>query len=138
MNDPNAVFEQEIGLLKVQAAATAYDRCTHIATDHTRFFSIGVVPNGVYVNELLDYVFGELNSLFEGYDLSNDKTNEINSHVVQRLQAILEGFKSNNDEKLFLAVRDLRVYMTKLQLSVWYSTGTKERETAVRRFVTRG
>ncbi|MGA2626032.1 MAG: hypothetical protein ABSF63_03095 [Candidatus Bathyarchaeia archaeon] len=120
--DPKIV-EQHINLLKTEVEQLKFDTCWQISADYTRFYVISNDPDTIFLGELCQNVFSEMRILFDHYELSSETLTEVQAGLQARLDTILRAMKSGTDTDKYSSLRDLRVFLTKLQFKEWH-TGT--------------
>lgn len=120
------VIEQQIGLLKQQIDQNNFVNCSQISADYTRFYVISGDADEIFWGELMQNVFAEMSGLVQAYDLEA-QLDSIRTNWKQKLDSVLAAFKSGKPTDLYLAFRDMRVYMSGLQFGTWHSSARRPR-----------
>lgn len=114
------IVEQHIKLLKGQVERWKFDTCWQISADYTRFYVISNDPDTIFLGELCQNVFSEMRILVDTYELSEEALKEVKAEWQTRLDALLHAIKSGTDVEKYLSMRDLRVFLSKLQFEQWH------------------
>lgn len=115
------IVEQNIRLLKTQVEQWKFDTCWQISADYTRFYVISNDPDAIFLGELFQNVFSEMRTLFDNYELSEAARKEIQVEWQTRLDTLIHAMRSGTDTEKYVSMRDLRVFLTKLQFKQWHS-----------------
>jgi len=115
------IIEQNINLLKSEVERLKFDTCWQISADYTRFYVISNDPDTIFLGELCQNVFSEMRVLLEHYEFSNERLNEVQAGLQTRLDTILNAMRSGTDTDKYSSLRDLRVFVTKMQFKEWHT-----------------
>jgi hypothetical protein len=109
-----------------------YGTCWQISADYTRFYAISGNPDTIFFGEICQNVFKEMQTLTRDYAVPEERAREIRGEWKSMLDAALRVMKSGNDNERYMAMRDMRVYMTRLQFDTWYTQRSREHRFALR------
>jgi hypothetical protein len=118
---PTEIMEEHVDLLKKNIDNDRFYNCWQISADYTRFYVIANDVDATFFGELCQSVFSEIQVLLGRYDFPDERRKEVREQLKVKLDSVVRAAKSANDAGKYLALRDLRVYMTRLQFDVWYT-----------------
>jgi hypothetical protein len=127
MTMPPEIIERHVELLKININSDQFNNCWQISADYTRYYVISNDENAIFFGEICQNVFTEMQTLFRRYTFPEEKRKEIRQQWTSKLDSVVRAMKSGTDEQKYVAMRELRVYMTKLQFDTWYMQAPPER-----------
>ena len=127
MAQQSDALEVHVSLMKENIDRDRYGTCWQISADYTRFYAISDNPDTTFFGELCQNVFKEMQTLMQSYVFPDERVREIRNEWKMKLDNALRAMKSGGESERYLTMRDLRVYMTRLQFKTWHTEKSRER-----------
>jgi hypothetical protein len=90
--------------------------------DHNRYFLLAGDPDALFISEFLSDIFMEWASLSSNTEMSESVMSGMVQEFTSHMDKILANYNNKDYLTMYVALRDMRAYMTKLQLNQWHTS----------------
>lgn len=93
--------------------------CTNVSLDLIAFSELAGFKDGVFIGEVFEGLFSQLNALVKEYDLCDDELGQFKELTKQRVQIIADNYQKSDKNGVYEALRDIRNDVTVLQMKTF-------------------
>lgn len=93
--------------------------CYNIAHDLVSFAWNLELKDEVFISEVLESVFSNLNDTFNNYAVPPEKKNEIKLEIIDKLKPLIQAYKTKSASTLYNTLSEIRYSATFHQLTAW-------------------
>lgn len=119
MKDMTAIFAERLEDIQKSLELSNYSVCNRISGDLVRLVSSVELENEVFISEVLESTFSNLEDTFFMYDIPKNIKGEMNSGISEKMRLLIGAYKSNNTDQLYEGLKQLRYVATQHQMNVF-------------------
>ena len=119
MKDINTVFTEGLDDILNNLKEGKYNVCNKIAHDLVNLAWVLELKDEVFISEVLESVFGNLNDTEDDYKVPEIKVKEVREQLIKFMQPLKDSYKTKNPNSLYNTLKELRYYATLFQLTAW-------------------
>jgi hypothetical protein len=119
MKDINKIFEENLETMVKLILQKNYSGCANIGGDLVRTAWLADFADGIFVAEVLERAFYELNSVIERYEINEKEISELGENMIEQINQLSLSFRTPDKSKLYDTLRSIRVMATCLQLKAY-------------------
>lgn len=124
MKDVKMVFTDRFKDVQKNLENANYSVCSRIAHDLVNFAWNLELKEEVFINEVLESVFTNLEEISIGYQIPKEIRSEINSDIAEKMNSLVDTYNTKDPSKLYESLKQLRYITTRHQLNVWQNYDT--------------
>lgn len=113
---PQEVIQKQLELVNKLANEQKYRKCSIVSTDIAMYSVLSEMPDSLFVGELYESIFEQLDRLVSVHDINDKGRKLIKSEVVKYTMAISKYYKAKNKAKLYDLLRDFRYAVSRIQI----------------------
>ncbi len=119
MKDVKIVFTDRIQDIQTNLQNANYSVCNRISHDLVTFAWNLELKDEVFISEVLESVFGNLEETSAQYNIPKNIQEKIVSDVSEKIKLLRETYETKDPCKLYESLKQLRYVTTQHQLHVW-------------------
>jgi len=121
MKDAREVFDESLKSISEMLDSNNVKGSFFLSSYLTTFAHMSDYPDGVFISEVLENVFSQVGPLLEDEKVSQSARVQAIVLLKKPFQGIVDNYRGDKN-KLYAALRDLRVQATSIQLMCWKET----------------
>ena len=125
MADTNQIFSKKFNVLLDSLKNEDYLSCCNIAHNLVSLAWNLEIKDEVFVNEVLESVFKQLQDTIDDYTIDDLYLKKINDELTNAFTNLQTTYATKNHAELYKALRQLRYITTHYQLSIWQNRSKK-------------
>lgn len=118
VKDVKEIFIEELENIQNLLEHRNYTASARTAHSLITIASYAQHNDGIFVAEVLESIFTQLEPLFLRYKISTDTQNNINESLKKQFKLLLNSYKDMNISKMYESLKELRSVTTTFQLMV--------------------
>ncbi len=119
MKDPVVAYKERLEIISSLTKKEEYANCFNIAKNLTNFSWTMELKDEVFISEILEALFSELNLLIQKYKIPPEKREELKKELVKYMEKLISIYDEKNSDKLYDCLKDFRYCATFHQLNAW-------------------
>ncbi len=133
MKDSYQIINDNIELIIKLIDKNNYNYAANICSDIITTFTIMDYDDGIFIFEILEGIFAQVNNVFTSFDINDNTKKELSTRIKEQLIMLLSAYKNDNKEHLYTILKTLRSDATIFQLRGWINSNPKSTRRAILR-----
>ncbi len=118
MKDVNIIFTDRFKDVQKNLENANYSVCSRIAHDLVNFAWNLELEDEVFISEILEGVFTNLEEISIEYQIPKEIRSKINSDIAEKMNSLADTYNTKDPSKLYKSLKQLRYITTQHQLNV--------------------
>ena len=119
MKDGKTVFTDRIKNIQKNLENANYSVCYRISNDLVRFVGNLELKDEVFISEVLESVFSNLEDMSSRYEIPKDVKNKMNLDILEKMKLLADIYNTKNPSQVYESLKQLRYTTTQYQFNVW-------------------
>ncbi len=116
MKNTLEIFDESLKMIANMLEKPNYFGCTRISRKLTTVSTMSEFKDGVFVSEVLEGIFDQLDDVVMRYEVDVDELKKIVNLLIEHINTLADALKNNSKEKLYEVLKEMRYSMTKFQI----------------------
>lgn len=122
MKDAKTVFDESLNSIVEMLNSNNLKGCYFLSSSLTMFSHLSEYHDAVLISEVLESVFSQVGPLLDDEKVTPDAREQVLALLKQPLQEIIDNYQKDDKNKLYAALKSIRVQATGIQLMCWKET----------------
>jgi len=126
MKDILKIFDESFETIGKLLEESNYSGCSNIATDLITISGMSEFGDGVFIGEVLEGVFDQINTTVGNFTTSEEDIEALRGQMKEQVALVEKTYKNKDKRQLYEALRDLRVVATGFQYKCFWTMKPKK------------
>lgn len=119
MKDPAVAYKERLENISNLVKEEEYASCFNAARNLTNFSWTMELKDEVFISEILEALFNEMNLLIRHYKIPQEKREDLKKELISGMKKLILIYAEKNSDTLYNCLKDLRYSATFHQLHAW-------------------